>query len=105
MLFITFFDFSDSFGEIKIGDNIIRRNDSNKIELKPEKDKLYFVYNNDQSVNKFEIDYKILIEETCFLKCKITLKINECYPSCKGCTLDIIKSNNTHHNCIYCDLV
>ena len=99
--YIRFHNLPTSFGIIKIGEKNITSIDS-RIELKPERDKLYFFSNSYQGINISDIIYNISIEETYSSLCKISLTINECYHSCKGCYYDINNSNNTNHNCINC---
>lgn len=70
--------------------------------IKPETNKLYFISNNYKVVNDFEIVFNISINETYSSVCKISLTIKECYPSCKGCTIDKVGSTGDHHFCINC---
>lgn len=99
--YIKFDNLATLYGIIKIGEEEIKSIDT-KIELKPEKDKLYFISNSYEITDNYEIEYNILLEETYSSKCKISFSIIECYHSCKGCILDFNKSNDTNHNCINC---
>ena len=99
--YIRFHNLPSSYGIIKIGQENINSNDYKK-ELKPERDKLYFISNSYQVTNKFDIIFNISIEETYSSICKIALTINECYHSCQGCYYNIYESSQTNHNCIKC---
>ena len=98
--YIQFDKFPTSYGIIKIGESQIKKAKLN-IELNPEIANLYFISNSYEEIN-LEIFYDIIIEETYSSKCKISLNINKCYKSCKGCTMNNNNSNETHHNCKEC---
>ena len=85
--------------KIKIG---VEEINSNLFELKPEIEKLYLIYNNYESKINCDIIYDVSIEETYSSKCQISLTINKCYYSCRGCFLDINNSSDSNHNCINC---
>lgn len=99
--YIRFDNFPSSYGIIKINEEEISSIDY-KIEIKAETNKIFFISNNYQTTNNYDIIYNISIEETYSTKCKISLRIQECYHSCKGCSLDISSSNFELQNCIYC---
>ena len=99
--YIRFHNLPSVFGIIRIDEEIINSIEQKK-ELKPERDKLYFISNSYQITNNYDIIFDISIEETYSSTCKIILTINECYHSCKGCYNNIYESNHTNHNCITC---
>jgi len=73
------------------GKILIERNNENKID---------FISTNENSVDNFEISYKIIIDETYSSECKIDLTILPCYKSCSRCTKDSSSSNPEDHNCM-----
>ena len=99
--YISFPELPNKYGIIKIGEKEISSTNS-KIELKPEKEKLYFISKSYQALNNYDIDFQILIKETYSSKCKISLTVKECYYSCRGCIFDINNSNFSNHSCINC---
>ena len=99
--YIRFHYLPASIQIISIGDERINSHNY-KFQIKSEKEKLYFIYNSYEAKKNYDIIYNISIDETYSSTCKISLTINECYYSCKGCYYDINNSNSTNHNCINC---
>ena len=99
--YLKFNNLASDYGIIKIGKEEINSTDS-IVELKPEMDYFYFTSNNYNITNNYDIVYNISIKETYSAVCKITLKINACYQSCKNCFENIDSSTDENHNCIDC---
>ena len=92
---------ASDYGIIKIGKEEINSTDY-ILEIQPEMDYFYFTSNNYNITNNYDIVYNISIKETYSAVCKITLKINACYQSCKNCFENIDSSTDENHNCIDC---
>ena len=93
----------NEYGNLMVNDTIIFPETNNKILL--EKGKKYlldFVSTEDQNntVDNFKINYKILINETYSKQCTIDLTISPCYDSCSHCSKAKSSSSSDDHNCL-----
>ena len=89
------------YGKIYVNGELIQQVGM-KIKLNRKDNILYFISNNNLTVNNFEIKYNISIEETYSNLCTIFLTVRPCYPSCSNCSLSEEESNENSHNCIEC---
>ena len=89
------------YGKIFVNGELIQQVGM-KIKLNRKDNILYFISNNNLTVNNFEIKYNISIEETYSNLCTIFLTVKPCYPSCSNCSLSEEESNENSHNCIEC---
>ena len=99
--YVEFDTLPDEYGDLKVNGEKIISEKNTKILI--EKDNTYildFNSTNDNSVDNFQIDYRILIEETYSAKCSINLKILPCYDSCAECSKERDSSSSDEHNCL-----
>ena len=98
--YIEFENIPTEYGDLSLNNEIIDEN-TGKILIEKNKENIIdFISKNENSVDNFEITYKIIIDETYSSECKIDLTILPCYRSCSRCTKDSSSSNSEDHNCI-----
>ena len=99
--YVEFDTLPDEYGDLKVNGEKIISEQNTKILI--EKDNTYildFNSTNDNSVDNFQINYRILIEENYSATCSIHLTILPCYDSCAECSKERDSSSSDEHNCL-----